>query len=103
MQFFKSMLVALLATFCFSSCSSQKEPMCGAYSDYEKVTDEDVEFFNQNYKGDVALTPKKVAKQVVAGLNYSFKCKGEDGKYEVVIYEPLPGQGEPTVSSVTKL
>ncbi len=103
MQFFKSMLVALLATLCFSSCSSQKEPMCGAYSDYEKVTDEDVEFFNQNYKGDVALTPKKVAKQVVAGLNYSFKCKGEDGKYEVVIYEPLPGQGEPTVSSVTKL
>ncbi len=103
MQFFKSILVALLATFCLSSCSSNREPLCGGYSDYEKVTAEDIEFFNQNYKGEVALTPKKVAKQVVGGLNYSFKCKGQDGKYEVIIYEPLPGQGEPTTTSVTKL
>lgn len=103
MKFFKTMSAALMAAAILSSCSSHKDVLCGGYSDYEKVTDADVEFFNQNYKGENLLTPKKVARQVVAGMNYSFKCKGKDGKYEVVIFEPLPGQGEPTVSSVTKL
>lgn len=96
-------LILILACLATMACTTKRETLCGGYSDPVRPTDEQLELFAKCYNDSIALTPKKVATQVVAGLNYSFTCKGDDGKYEVVIYQPLPGQGEARVTSVTKL
>ncbi|GEM_PF-426371 len=77
--------------------------MCGAYSDQDELSKEDLELFNATYKGEVKLTPYTVSSQVVAGTNYAYTCKDKDGNtYKVVIFQPLPGQGDPEVTSVEK-
>ena len=50
-----------------------------------------------------------MATQVVAGTNYRFVCKarekGRRGKRfdaVIVIYKPLPGQGEPRITSIER-
>ena len=69
--------------------------------------------------GDVAYTPLSVSTQVVAGTNYRFYCRFEDtsdgiqrkaadegdkyGYCQVTIFKPLPGRGEPTVTSIEKV
>lgn len=80
-----------------------EEPTCGGYSDYRTLSAEDKELFSSTYDGKVALTPIMVSTQIVAGVNYSFIC--EDSKkntYEVNIFQPLPNEGEPSVSSCVK-
>lgn len=99
----KKHLMAMAAALSLVSCSSSV-PMCGGYSEPRRLSDQDRQFFESNYRGEIALKPRRVATQVVAGLNYAFTCKAENGdKYQVIIYEPLLGQGNPEVSSVTKL
>lgn len=78
-------------------------PMPGAYGEYRTPNETDLSIFNSTYNGEVALTPQKVSSQVVAGVNLRFVCKDkDDNTYEVVIFKPLPGQGEAKVSSVEK-
>ncbi len=80
-----------------------REQLVGAYGEYHKVSKEETDLFLSTYKGDIELTPKKVSTQVVAGMNYSFWCQDKAGKnYEVIIFQPLPGQGNPEVTSVEK-
>lgn len=80
-----------------------KGNMTGAYTDHRSLEPSEKELFEAAYKGDIKLTPLKVATQVVAGTNYSFICKDSDNNiFEVVIFEPLPGRGNPEMTSVTK-
>lgn len=93
-------MVAILA---LTSCAA-REPMCGGYSEPRRLTSQDSQLFADCYKGETPLTPKRVATQVVSGTNHAFTCKAANGdKYRVVVYEPLPGQGSPKVSSVEKI
>lgn len=75
--------------------------MCGAYTGYRALTDEDVRIFDATYNNELKLKPQSVATQVVAGLNYRFICTDESGNdIKVVIFKPLPNQGEARVVSV---
>ncbi len=57
----------------------------------------------------IQYTAQTVSKQVVAGTNYKFICEANDPatntKYsvEIVIYKPLPNQGDAKISSIEKL
>lgn len=75
--------------------------MTGAYTGYRELTEEEKDLFRDTYKGDEKLDPMSVATQVVAGINYRFACTDQnDGEYVVTIYKPLPGHGDPSVTSV---
>jgi len=80
----------------------EEDVMTGAYSEQRVPSEEEISLFKSTYKGEIELTPYSVSSQVVAGMNYAFTCKDkEDNTYRVVIYQPLPGQGEPEVTSTT--
>ncbi|MDR2920015.1 MAG: hypothetical protein LBV72_11705 [Tannerella sp.] len=76
------------------------EQKVGGYTEYRKVTDEDLKVFHEvKFPEGVGYTPKEVATQVVNGINYQFKCikkvvapgaKEED----VIILIHKPNQGE---------
>lgn len=56
---------------------------------------------NQTYTHKSKLTPQSVATQVVAGTNYKFICTDDsENVVKVVIFKPLPDQGEPKVLSI---
>lgn len=81
--------------------------VCGAYSEQREPTAEEMELFKAVAgANDMAFTPLSVSTQVVAGTNYKFWCRyqAEDdcGHCWVIIYKPLPGQGEPRLSSIEK-
>lgn len=83
------------------------EPSCGGYTRQRELTEGEMEMFvSLTGTGDMTLTPVSVATQVVAGTNYRFWCmyrdEDADGHCWVVIYKPLPGQGEPEVISIQK-
>lgn len=68
-----------------------EQPMCGAYSHYRPLMEEERTLFEQVYQQQPTLTPKSVSTQVVAGTNYRFLCEDEAGKeYLVTIFVPLP-------------
>jgi hypothetical protein len=84
----KKMILAIASTLVIVGCTSPN-------------TTEEKALFINTYKSDTLLTPNKVATQVVAGMNYKFRCKDKQSHtYEVVIYKPLPNQGKATVTSV---
>ncbi len=83
----------------------------GGYSKPRTPTDDEKALFAEAVKGleGVEYKPMNVATQVVAGTNYRFLCsgreKGRKGKRfdaVIVVYRPLPGQGEPRVISVER-
>lgn len=101
--------VLIMSAILIQSCGmtdSNKNGLVGAYGNHEKVTQEERALFDEavkTYDSTLKLTPKKVCKQVVAGLNYQFLCVDVDKQeHTVVIYKPLPGQGEPRVTSIDK-
>ena len=56
------------------------------------------------------LTPESVATQVVAGTNYRFICTAitatpgpETYEAEIIVFQPLPGQGEAKIAKITRL
>jgi len=58
----------------------------------------------------VKYTPLAVATQVVAGINYAFLSEGvvvypnaQTNVFVIKIHAPLPGQGEPHVTGITKV
>lgn len=52
--------------------------VCGGWSDYEDLTDEDLKKFNEAMKGRVGVTyiPSKVSKQIVNGIKCRYVCIG---------------------------
>jgi len=103
----KKIIVAIASALAVMGCTSQRmaerEVLCGGYTKFRKMTAEERTLFADTYKSETQLTPSAVATQVVAGMNYKFRCKdSKKNTYEVVIYKPLPNQGEPVVSRVTK-
>ena len=100
-------LLALSLTM-LASCGRSGGQTVGGYTDQRRLTDEERALFEAVTASidDTAYKPLNVATQVVAGTNYRFVCrareKGRRGKRfdaVIVIYKPLPGQGEPRITS----
>lgn len=90
-----------------ASCSTSSTPksavMTGAYSPYAALTAADDSLFNavMSAHQELKLSPRKVSRQVVAGMNYRFEClDASRKKVEIVIYEPLPGNGKAHLVSI---
>lgn len=98
---------------------AKPQPLCGGYTEQREPTEEEMDMFRTVMTSvDVAYTPLSVSTQVVAGTNYRFYCRYEDSsdgiqrkeadddKYGycwVTIFKPLPGRGEPTLTSIEKI
>ena len=68
-----------------------------------KLTAEDDSLFKAVVlsHSDLQLKPVKVSRQVVAGMNYCYECVDNNKKkVEVVVYKPLPGQGDARILSI---
>ena len=96
----------------FASLSHKEEKLCGGYSEVREPDMEEYQFFREvtDKVEGMTFTPLTVQTQVVAGINYKFYCRFSDGSEEyspghcyLTIYKPLPGHGEPTVTSIEKL
>lgn len=101
-----SLSFALLA-----ACGRGDSRIVGGYTDERRLTDEERQLFDAAVAstGDVEYKPMSVATQVVAGTNYRFICKARETKKRgkrfdavIVIYKPLPGQGEPRITSIER-
>ena len=97
----KHLFLSFIIAVAFASCKTTDGRFTGSYDKATRVTAEEVAIFNKTVASDLSLTPKKVSRQVVAGTNYEFICKDADGKtHTVVIFQPLPRQGDPRVTSI---
>lgn len=97
----------------FSNSKAQSEQV-GGYSETRRLSDDEQKLFDKYVAriGDVEYEPINVATQVVAGINYRFLCKGREVKPDggrgkkfyaaIVLYKPLPGQGEPRITSIER-
>ena len=82
----------------------------GGWSAYHKLTPEDRKVFDEAMKGFVGVKydPQSVSTQVVAGVNYRFKCLASMPPSDVVweaiveIFQPLNG-GTPYVTGIIRL
>lgn len=96
----------------FESIVRENAQVCGGYSEVREPSDEEYQLFREvtDKMEGMSFTPLSVQTQVVAGLNYKFYCRFSDGTAEnspghcyLTIYKPLPGQGEPKVTSMEKV
>lgn len=113
--------IAILAATLLAACGgpgrrAEKQPektvLCGGYTQQRPLDDAERTLFRQvtdNMTG-VSYSPESVATQVVAGTNYRFVCTAktvtlhpETYQAEVIVYQPLPGQGEAKVTKITRL
>lgn len=82
---------------------ARPQQLCGGYTEQREPTEEEMAMFAEATDNNPDLTPLSVSTQVVAGTNYKFwcRCKTEDdcGHCWVTIFKPLPGQGNPKVTS----
>lgn len=113
--------IAILAATLLTACGgpgkkAEKQPektvMCGGYNQQRPLSDAERTLFRQvtDTLTGVSYTPESVATQVVAGTNYRFICRAKSAtpdpaayKAEVVVYKPLPGQGEAKITKITRL
>ena len=96
----------------FESIAHKDEHKVGGYTDEREPSDEEYQMFREvtETMEGMSFTPLTVQTQVVAGINYRFYCRFSDGSEEnnpghcwLTIYKPLPGQGEPKVTSIEKV
>jgi len=81
-----------------------EDVMVGAYSEYRELQDDELSLFESVYQGDIALTPKSVATQVVAGTNYRYRCSDAAGaEYIVTVFVPLPCYQDEQQTEVTNI
>ncbi|MCQ2095553.1 MAG: carboxylesterase family protein [Bacteroidaceae bacterium] len=96
--------MSVLMSACHSSGSvhdNANRLLAGGYTDFRKPTDAERALFVDSWQDQRVLTPRKVSTQVVAGTNYKYLCEDVTGKdIEVVIYKPLPGNGEAVVTRI---
>lgn len=94
-----------------SNQTLSKQTLVGGRATYEPLTTVDIKVFNEA-TGDgkilgVDYTPKKVATQIVAGMNYKFKCTASIPPKQVVwqaiieVYQPLESKAH--IVSITRL
>lgn len=113
--------IAALAAMLLTACGSpekrtekqqEKTILCGGYTGQRPLEASDRELFRRATTGmtGVSYTPESVATQVVAGTNYRFVCKAktmtpnpETYRAEVIVFKPLPGQGEAKITKITRL
>lgn len=100
---------AMLAlTALATACGGNDTPAVGGYTRQRSLTADERQLFEQIVDIDgTTYKPRSVATQVVAGTNYRFVCKARDDAGKrfdavIVIYKPLPGQGEPRVTSIER-
>lgn len=86
--------------------------LTGGYTQQRSLDDRERELFRQVTHGitGVSYTPESVATQIVAGTNYRFVCTAktatlhpETYKAEVIVFQPLPGRGDPKITSIKRL
>ena len=87
-----------------ASCAdSQKACLVGAYGKSSRLTAEEDSLFKAvvlSHNG-LQLRPVRVSRQVVAGINYRYECIDPNKcKVEIVVYQPLPGNGAARITSV---
>lgn len=88
---------------------ADREQLCGAYGEEREIDEAAKSAFDkatENYQY-LNLVPVAVSSQVVAGINYKFRCtskmgEGPETEAEVLIFSPLPGRGEPEVIEVNR-
>lgn len=95
----------------------EKETLAGGYTSMRALSEDEFEMFKKATDDDgmIIYTPLYVSTQVVAGTNYKFWCIWDDLRAElkdfkeptktygycwVTIFKPLPGQGDPRVTSI---
>ena len=107
----------LIVPFKYFSDLVEKEALYGGYTSMRQSSDEEFAMFKKATDDDgmIIYTPLYVSTQVVAGTNYKFWCIWDDlgadlkdfkeptksyGYCWITIFKPLPGQGEPRVTSI---
>jgi hypothetical protein len=88
---------------------SNNETIVGGWTAYNAITPAEREVFNKAMEGFVGVSylPSAVSTQVVAGMNYRFKCEASMPPSEVLweaiveIYQPL--KGIPHITNITKI
>lgn len=110
MNYLRNIVFAGAAIACLTSCAGRQNQseneaddtfLVGAYADYRTISDEEKNLFDSACSYSDRLVPQSVATQVVAGTNYSFICTDKsENVVKVVVFKPLPNQGEPRVTSV---
>lgn len=88
----------------------ENKPVVGGYTEFRPLYADDSLLFAQvmaDYSY-LKVSPKNVATQVVAGMNYKFAVEMTEPNGNMVeaivsVFKPLPGQGEPQMISVEKL
>lgn len=106
-------LSILTLVFAMVSCTSKpisnNDAVCGGYGDLRDLNEEEIALFDSLFKDSTSITikPVKVRTQVVAGWNYEFHCEqlNADSTWssiQVNVFEPLPGEGKATITSITK-
>jgi hypothetical protein len=90
--------------------STNEETMVGGWTPYGPLTPEDKQIFDEATKGfpRVQFTPHSVSTQLVAGMNYRFKCSAMVPPAEVIweviveIFQPLGG-GQPYITGIYRV
>lgn len=103
MNTIKTLALATIIIGMTSCASTQKSQMIGAFGKSTKLTTEEDSLFKAVVlsHSNLQLKPHKVSRQVVAGTNYRYECVDNNKKkVEVVVYEPLPGQGDARILSI---
>lgn len=90
-----------------SHLGEDTDSLTGAYSKFRPLEEEDLIVFNKAMEnhGYLQLTPDSVSTQVVAGLNYIFRCNsvgpdGSESTCDVHIFRPL--EGDPYLKGVER-
>ncbi|UQD56216.1 hypothetical protein [Flavobacterium sp. K5-23] len=85
------------------------ESLVGGWSTYQPLSPRDRQVFEEALNGflGVDYTPTSVSTQVVAGMNYRFKCNAQVPPSEVIweavieIFAPL--EGTPHITNITRI
>ena len=104
--------IAALAAMLLTACGSpekrtekqqEKTILCGGYTGQRPLEASDRELFRRATTGmtGVSYTPESVATQVVAGKTTTPGL--ETYEAEIIVFQPLPGQGEAKIAKITRL
>lgn len=105
------MVLLVLSLTLLASCGRGGDTTVGGYTDPRRPTPEERALFAEAVASidDTVYKPLNVATQVVAGTNYRFVCRARENRRRgkrfdavIVIYKPLPGQGEPRITSIER-
>ena len=92
-----------------TQASTKSTTLLGGWSPYGPLSLEDRTIFDEALEGFVGVkyTPISVSKQVVAGMNYRFKCEASMPPSDVIweaiveIFKPL--DGKPYITGIIRL